>query len=251
MASNTNIYPYSLAYAMEHQEAECWQESQREDMRCVSAIEQAIKDNYADNSLDSAGAQGVIAEFGFPRVNWVLANTVQRLEHDGRFSNANKEWAKEIYIPEDKLKGVDMKAGLTLRSHPALLDGFINQVRKEFQSQGMYDEKQCEPLAAVDLTGQVAVLKLSALKPAYQKPEFQLFVPDGGFGCSPTASGRRVYGVFLCDGDRGSFYRQDFIGTLKDEHFPEWARERLAELQQKNEQPEGGLEQEPGEMSMT
>lgn len=246
----SSLYPFSLGQAIKNQESSLWQESHREDMRCMNAIEQAIKDNFADNLLNPAGAKSVIVEFGFPRVKWVLANTVQRLEHDGRFSMANKEWAKETYIPEDKLKGVDMKADLVARSHPALLDGFINQVRREFQEQGMFDETHCESLSGANLTGQVAVLKLSALKLPYQKPEYQLFIPDGGFGCSPTANGRSVYGVFLKDGERGSFYRQDFVGLLKPEHLPEWGQERLSEMQQA-EQPATESEQGLGEMSMT
>ena len=54
---------------------------------------------------------------------------------------------------------------------------------------------------------------------------------EGGFGCSPTASGRAVYATCLGDGEQKRWNRADFIGVLKDEFLPDWAREKLNELQ--------------------
>lgn len=79
--------------------------------------------------------------------------------------------------------------------------------------------------------GKVLVLKPTILKDEYKTPDFQLILAESGFGCSPTARGRAVYGQFLKDGEETVYNRQDFIGVLKDEHLPDWAREKLAELQ--------------------
>ncbi len=51
-----------------------------------------------------------------------------------------------------------------------------------------------------------------------------------GFGCSPTASGRAVYATCLGDGENARWDRSDFIGVLKDEFLPDWARTKLEEL---------------------
>lgn len=39
-----------------------------------------------------------------------------------------------------------------------------------------------------------------------------------------------MFGRFLSDGEKSQFYREDFVGIIADEHIPDWARERLSEL---------------------
>lgn len=68
------------------------------------------------------------------------------------------------------------------------------------------------------------------LKDQYKTPEFQLFYAESGFGCSPNASGRKVFGQFLYDGEQIHLDRGDFIGILKEELLPEWAQEKLTEI---------------------
>lgn len=55
----------------------------------------------------------------------MLANTVMHLSRDGRFSLDNKEWAKEVE-PYAMIENRD----LIVTSHPAVLNGFINQTRR-------------------------------------------------------------------------------------------------------------------------
>ena len=81
-----------------------------------------------------------------------------------------------------------------------------------------------------DYTNKLLILRDTSLKEEYRTPENQLFFATGGFGCSPTASGRKVFGHFLSDGERGEFCRQDFIGEIADGHIPDWAREKLEQL---------------------
>lgn len=81
-----------------------------------------------------------------------------------------------------------------------------------------------------DYTNRLLILRDASLKEEYRTPENQLFFATGGFGCSPTASGRKVFGHFLSDGEKAEFCRQDFIGIAADEHIPDWAREKLEQL---------------------
>lgn len=53
-----------------------------------------------------------------------------------------------------------------------------------------------------------------------------------------AAEAAKVFGKFLKDGEDTHFYREDFAGILKDEYLPDWAREKLNELQPP-EEPEG------------
>lgn len=93
---NFEIYRNSGLYAREHGEIEKWRESKAMNIACRDAIDKAVAENYdgahlkTDKILDA-----VISDFGRERVELVLAATIQEKIHDGRFSNANKEWAKK------------------------------------------------------------------------------------------------------------------------------------------------------------
>ena len=70
-----------------------------------------------------------------------------------------------------------------------------------------------------------------ALNEEYWSPENQLWLATGGFGCDPNASGRAVYATCLYDGEETRWNRHQIVGVLKDEFMPDWAREKLDELQ--------------------
>ena len=91
---------------------------------CKSAIERTIAEKFDGLRLAEDAAGTVIREYGAERVSYVLANTVTHLKPDGRFSPGNKEWAGSIE-PYAMTKNSD----LVVTSHPAVLDGFIDQAR--------------------------------------------------------------------------------------------------------------------------
>lgn len=74
-------------------------ETATEKTATAPAIERSIADHYHDNILEN-GTKDIIDRYGFDRVNWVLANTLQEKAHDGRFSRDNKRWAKGLLHPE-------------------------------------------------------------------------------------------------------------------------------------------------------
>lgn len=223
------IYPYSLEYAIQYNERDLWRESYQANCDCARAIESAINENYDGSRLADDCEKAVLGEYGFDRVNWVLANTIHEKEQDGRISHYNKEWAKGFTIPQDTTQ-----YQFVVDSHPGLVNIFVNEVRRDWQALGLFDKGHCTGKNE-DYTGKVLVLKPTVLKDEYKTPDFQLFLADGGFGCSPTARGRAVYGQFLKDGEHTVYNRQDFLGMLKDEHLPEWAREKLAEFQEQSQ----------------
>ena len=91
---------------------------------CKTAIERTIAEKFDGRRLAEDAARTVIREYGAERVSYVLANTVTHLKPDGRFSSGNKEWAGSIE-PYAMAKNRD----LVVTSHPAVLDGFIDQAR--------------------------------------------------------------------------------------------------------------------------
>ncbi|MBE6034077.1 MAG: DUF3849 domain-containing protein [Clostridiales bacterium] len=224
------VYPYSFQFAKENQELDLYKESHKANVDCKNAIEKVIAQNFDGLRLAKSTAEQVISQFGYDRVNFVLANSVQQKNHDGRFSRENKEWANSFFIAHDKVQGFDKRLEFAVDSHPAVLDGFINQARRAYQALNLWEPKHCNDPTGLNFEGKVMVLRPTNLKDEYKNPRDQLVLCEGGFGCSPTASGRKVFGRFLSDSEKCQYDRSDFIGELKTEHLPDWALEKLNEI---------------------
>ena len=79
----------------------------------------------------------IVQTYGEQRVSFVLANTLHQLSKDGRFSERNKQWGKTIKIPENIRQGVDLNRDYIINSHPAVLNVFIDLIRKEFRDRNL------------------------------------------------------------------------------------------------------------------
>ncbi len=105
--------------------------AQQINMCCKYDIQAAIRDNFNGTHLNEGFENDLIKQYGFERLNYVLANTVQDSMHDGRYSPQTKEWARSITI--DESDGV--KKMMLIQEHPAVLDGFINRIRRKEKEQ--------------------------------------------------------------------------------------------------------------------
>ena len=92
---------------------------------CKDAIDRAIAENFDGYRLPKGTAEGVIKEYGIERVTYVLANTIMHRRQEERISPENKEWAKSI-----ELYAMYESRDIVAASHPAVLNGFINQARR-------------------------------------------------------------------------------------------------------------------------
>lgn len=129
----TPVYPFPASYAQEHGELEQYRASNRANAACKEAIEAAIREHYDGNSLDSQAAELVVEAFGLDRTLYVLANTVQQKDWDGRISSGNKAWAKTIPIHKNPdAWGAGRNASFVVNSHPGLTDLFLSTVRQEY-----------------------------------------------------------------------------------------------------------------------
>lgn len=239
MSEHKPIYEWSLDEAVRNNERELWRESHKENCDCARAIEKAIADAYDyENSHLNDCAKPIIERYGFDRVNWVLANTVQKKNHDGRISEDNKLWARKFCIPAD-----EECRQFCVEAHPGLTDIFIRETRKAWQALGMFEFSQCEQDdPEQDYTGKVVVLRPDILKDEFKTPEDQLFWVDGGNGARPNAIGRKVYGKFLKDGEKTHFFRSDILGVLRNEFIPEWVQEKLPAMQEPEQTESGDME---------
>ena len=128
-----------------------------------------------------------------------------------------------------------------MESHPAVLDGFVEAFLDEVKGLSLFDASQCDTLSGRSLEGEVLVLSPAALKESCWSPRNQLWLAESGFGCSPHASGRAIYATCLGDGERTRWNRSDFIGILRDEYFPEWAKQTVDTLRKAEQEVHDGI----------
>ena len=170
-AEITPVYRQSAAYAREHGELDAYRASSKANMQCKEAIVDAIHANYHDNRLDTKTTLAQLApKFGLERVSYLLAVTVQFKDHDGRFSDANKAWAKTVPLtPNTTEWGEDRNVYLVVdQAHPGLVDLLVTQVRKELAQEKEQPEKKPSILEKIQKT---SASSKSAPAPKKQKEE--------------------------------------------------------------------------------
>lgn len=221
MSDIVPFYEYSLDNARHCNEVDQWRASHKANLECAAAIKKAIGDNFKDNHFNSDCANEIIKEYGFDRVNFILQFNLKQAQEDGRYSKKNREWGKWIYAPKS-----NMRTDYLINSHPVLLNAFTDKVRSEWDKLNLFDSSHCDGKTGVNLEGKILVINPACLVDKYKTPEDQLFMATSGFGCSPTASGRAVFGYFLKDDERYCWHRENFIGVLKNEFVPDWVKEK-------------------------
>lgn len=233
------VYPNSRAEARRQKETQRHEDSFQLNVICARAIEQAIWDHFneMDETLSSDCAQSVLEQFGFKRVNFVLANSLKQMGCPELISDEVRQWGLGTYIPlDDKYNhyyAVDTAAGL--------LEAFIGQTREAYQALGLFGPEHCVgDRHEQDYKGKVLVMSLDTLWESCWDPRNQLWLGEGGFGCSPTASGRAVYATCLGDGEKTRWDRSDFVGVLDEQYLPDWAQERLEELRSPQQKQDDG-----------
>ena len=122
------VYRNSGSYAREHDELDLWRESKEQNIACRDAIDKAVAENYDGSHLPTEKIlNSVVGDFGRERVELVIAATIQEKIHDGRFSNANKEWAKNVPMVEG-----DRCCMVSDRTHSVLMDAIAKSFREDF-----------------------------------------------------------------------------------------------------------------------
>ena len=125
------IYRETANYAYEADELESYRASLAANVECRKAIEAAISSNYGDNRLDAdAAVKSVLEQFSPERVRYVLANTIQQKDFDGRIPQPLKEWAKTVDVcPENASRF------LVDKPNPGLTALFVDAFRQQTEPQ--------------------------------------------------------------------------------------------------------------------
>ena len=148
------------------------------------------------------------------------------------------ETAGELQLYHDGKAGDDYVEIISL-----FADHIKEQCRKVLEEQQKVTVKRekitadmCEPTGDKVLVGKVMVVSPNVLRPEYQSCEHQLFYVESGNGTVPNSLGRGCFGKELYSGEKVRWNRTDFLGEIKAEYLPEWAKERVAEIQRTTEE---------------
>lgn len=166
---------------------------------------------------------------------------------------------KEIIIGEDKTAAPDERFvvanyennGIFERYVDALVGGDYAEIVKIFaervknEAEQVMDEKSkisvdmtpitkdgCQVLEADDrIKNKVVVIRADVFKPEYQIATKQLQLCTGGFGAEPNSRGSACFCTNIYSGKEARFERSDVLGIIEKEDLPDWAKERLDEVQ--------------------
>ena len=236
MDDHPYVYPYSRSEARYLGEVQKHEDSFRLNVECARAIERTIREHFdeAVEKLDDGCAQTVLDQYGFTRVKFVLANSVKEMGMPHLLSDAARSWAAQTFVPPDGKYNRYFVADTAA----SLLEGFIRQTQDAYQALGLFGPEHCVG-DDLDYEGRVLVLRPETLRESCWDARNQLWLSEGGFGCSPTALGRAVYATCLGDGEQTVWSRSDFTGVLDEQYLPDWALERLEELRGPRQEQSG------------
>ena len=142
-------------------------------------------------------------------------------------------------IPEQREKGLEM--GLSMLEKCEELWVMGKNISQGMRGEIAHAKNLGIPIYHVEMPDDIMYYPVSADNPS------QLWFATGGFGCSPTARGRRVFATSLYDGEQSSFYRQDFAGIIKPEVWEEVQGQydfqiTTQEVHKDSETPQEGME---------
>jgi hypothetical protein len=194
------VFPYELAEADRKWQVSFFHENCGRHAECARAIDTEINaSRFAENryNLDLA-AMKAVHDFGFARVNLVLANKLQQSASDGRFSSSNKEWAQGFNIPERSC------IEAYLNAHPILIESFTSHVRK------LYDEVGAEKFAIPGRHESGEVVQGYEIVRAIEFDDKQGFA----IGLSPTAPSTFVCWKFKAENGQRDYIWGHYCDTL-------------------------------------
>ncbi|APB72538.1 hypothetical protein PPYC1_20125 [Paenibacillus polymyxa] len=91
---------------------------------------------------------------------------------------------------------------------------------------------ECHALTSeANIENELLAIRPERLRPEYRAAHHQLVVAIGGFGMSPHARGRAVYVRNVYSGKEQRWNRDDMLGSVKLEHIPPWAHQRIEQQQ--------------------
>ena len=235
------VYKETLEQAMGERDVDAYLDSRKLNLDCKKAIEDVIRENFDGLHLKQGAAKEVVERFGEERMNFVMANTIRELSHDGRFSRQNKDWAEHIEIPENISRGRNLNLDYVIESHPAVLDGFIDMARVEIRMQKI---EQVLDEAEVTITADTRGFEADGHKGTWHTVDERAYAGEKFFFMEHDEYGSDVAGIIVSE--HGQLVAEDLWNG-----YDAGALEAISEyLQEKGISVEGLMpELEPDELA--
>ena len=222
-------------------ELRIWEESFRLNVQCARSVEEAINIHSSDGVLERGAVEAVLDKYGLQRISFVLANSIK-----WGFSNIQgkiSDWGMSIHVPHD----TKYISQFCVNANNQLLGQFIEQLWEARQKLGLYGIEHCiGGWDRVHFQGKTLVMNADCTSRSVTALKEQLWYAVDGNGCHPDHWGGFIRAIRLDDGKTEMLERGVFAGVLDERYLPDWAAEKLAELQgPQQEQPEassGGME---------
>lgn len=128
------LYLHDGNYARNHSELDLYRESNEANIACSELIAKTLNEHFDGLHLDTKAVMEVLLKaHSMERIQYVLANTIQHKDWDGRFSRENKAWAKSIeVVPLPDPWGTDRTCYFVVdKAHSCLVDELVTHFRKE------------------------------------------------------------------------------------------------------------------------
>ena len=101
----------------------------------------------------------------------------------------------------------------------------------------MFTQEDCFPNDYTQaIEGKIVAVKPNVLRPEYRSADHQLVYVTGGSGSLESPHGTTCYGKNLYTGNDVTWKRHEFLGEVKPEHLPAWAKEKAIELVQNRQE---------------
>lgn len=129
------VYRLSLGEASFRGELERYWDSAPLDSACRLSMDSAISLHSRDGVLPPGCLNHVLEEYGFDRVEWILANTIQQKWDDTHISQENKEWAESFHVPRNDPIGGSTWLECVMHSPVEAVEMAASLVREEHSRQ--------------------------------------------------------------------------------------------------------------------
>jgi hypothetical protein len=87
---------------------------------------------------------------------------------------------------------------------------------------------KCDPIDNETFVGKIIVIKPTSLCPEYRNECYQIVRCTGGNGAKADGLGTSVFCKDFFSSEDVKFRRASVLGILKEEHYPEWLKNKLA-----------------------
>lgn len=135
---DTILYLHDGNYARNNFELDMYRKSYEANIACNELIARTLNEHFDGLHLDAKTVMDdLLKVYSIERIQYVLANTIQHKDWDGRFSHENKAWAKSIeVVPLPDPCGNDRTCYFVVdKAHSCLVDGLVTFFRKEVLEQ--------------------------------------------------------------------------------------------------------------------